>query len=287
MSESQVVDLPFVNSVFHPSDFSEASMNAFAHALALALIRQTQFTILHSGRDFLGEDEWTKFPPVRKTLERWGLLEPGSPRSAVFEELQVRIRKVNLRSLTPLGASLDYLEKHPTDLIVLATEGRDGLPRLLRPSAAERLARRSETSTLFVPNSARGFVSFEDGSINFRRVLVPVDRRPDPAAPIVYATRGASVFGCGDPAQILLLHVGDESEAPRVSVPASDSYSVKSLQRSGEVVDEIIRVAEEYEVDLIAMATQGRDGILDALRGTVTEQVLRRSPCPLLAVPAS
>jgi nucleotide-binding universal stress UspA family protein len=33
------------------------------------------------------------------------------------------------------------------------------------------------------------------------------------------------------------------------------------------------------------MATQGHHGVLDALRGSVTERVLRRAPCPLLAVP--
>lgn len=30
----------------------------------------------------------------------------------------------------------------------------------------------------------------------------------------------------------------------------------------------------------------GADGLLDALRGTTTEQVIRRAPCPVLAVPA-
>jgi nucleotide-binding universal stress UspA family protein len=34
------------------------------------------------------------------------------------------------------------------------------------------------------------------------------------------------------------------------------------------------------------MATAGHEGILDALRGSVTQQVLRQAPCPLLAVPA-
>jgi nucleotide-binding universal stress UspA family protein len=51
------------------------------------------------------------------------------------------------------------------------------------------------------------------------------------------------------------------------------------------VVDSIIQVANQHNVDLIVMATAGRDGILDALRGSVTEQVLRKSPCPLLAAP--
>ena len=63
--------------------------------------------------------------------------------------------------------------------------------------------------------------------------------------------------------------------------------SWKRLQKSGEPVEEIIRVAAEEDVDLIAMATQGHEGVLDALRGSVTEQVVRRAPCPVLAVPAS
>jgi nucleotide-binding universal stress UspA family protein len=34
------------------------------------------------------------------------------------------------------------------------------------------------------------------------------------------------------------------------------------------------------------MATDGRDGFLDALRGSFTERVLRGVDCPVLAVPS-
>ncbi|HEX2928596.1 MAG TPA: universal stress protein [Candidatus Binatia bacterium] len=34
------------------------------------------------------------------------------------------------------------------------------------------------------------------------------------------------------------------------------------------------------------MATEGRHGFVDAVRGSVTEQVVRGAPCPVLAVPA-
>ncbi len=127
----------FVDSVFHPSDFSAASENAFAHALAIALVRQTEFTILHTGGS---RHDWRKFPAVRATLERWGILEPGSPHSAVFKQLAVRVNKVSLKSRTPLAAILHYLDKHPTDLIVLATEGRSGRPSCAQPEADGRRA---------------------------------------------------------------------------------------------------------------------------------------------------
>jgi nucleotide-binding universal stress UspA family protein len=52
------------------------------------------------------------------------------------------------------------------------------------------------------------------------------------------------------------------------------------------VLGEILGAAHEDEPDVIAMATEGHQGILDALRGSVTEQVVRRAPCAVLAVPA-
>ncbi len=41
------------------------------------------------------------------------------------------------------------------------------------------------------------------------------------------------------------------------------------------------------DAHLIAMTTHGHDGFPDVLRGSVTDQVLRGAPCPLLAVPAA
>ncbi len=53
----------------------------------------------------------------------------------------------------------------------------------------------------------------------------------------------------------------------------------------GNAVETILRVASDIPADLIVMGTQGHQGFLDALRGNTTEQVLRESTCPILAVP--
>ena len=39
-------------------------------------------------------------------------------------------------------------------------------------------------------------------------------------------------------------------------------------------------------VDLVGMPTAGHHGVLDALRGSMTERVPRHAPCPVLAVSA-
>ena len=275
---------PLVQSVLHPTDFSAASNRAFAHALAIALLRQTELTILHVGPESESEIKWSRFPPVRKTLERWGLLDAGSEQSDVFKALQVRVRKLAIKSRNPGNAIAQYSETNPSDLTVLATEGRQGVARWLERSDAESMAQRTNSMTLFVPESVeRGIVSLEDGDIQLNKVLVPVDRQPDPGAALEFARRAADVLGDGD-TEILLLHVGDEP--PGVEhLPEGDRWTWRRLSAKGEPADEIIRAAEREKADLIIMATAGHDGILDALRGSTTDKVLRRSPCPLLAVP--
>jgi nucleotide-binding universal stress UspA family protein len=278
MTEQATLLAPFVRSVFHPSDFSKASELAFAHALAIALIRRTQLVIMHAGRGTIGD--WARFPPVRETLEHWQVLAPGSPRSAVFEKLAISVTKVNARG-DPVRASIDQIKQQRPDLVVLATRGRHGLPLWLKPSVAQAIARRTEAMTLFVPRGCRGIVSV-DGVICLRRILMPVDHQPDAQEAVIRAVRAAEAFG-DEPVELVLLHVNG-SAVPQLNRPRSRACVWKEVQRQGDVVQAILDVAQE--ADLIVMATDGRQGFVDALRGSVTERVVRAAPCPVLAVPA-
>ena len=213
-------------------------------------------------------------------------MEAGSPRSAVFERLQVKVKKMALRSSSPVLATTDFLCHEPTDLIVLATEGREGPTRWVNHSTAEEIARWSRTMTLFVPaNSKRDFVSLENGELSLKNILVPIDWEPDCTAAVEFSRRAAENFGDG-PVSITLLHVGDSQPV----IPALENSLdwIWHLEtRQGDPLTEILLAADRHVVDLIVMPTAGHDGVLDTLRGSTTEQVLRRAPCPLLAVPAA
>ena len=52
----------------------------------------------------------------------------------------------------------------------------------------------------------------------------------------------------------------------------------------GLPAEAILNMAEEEEVDLIAMTTHGRSGVSRWLFGSVAEQVLRNADCPLLVM---
>jgi nucleotide-binding universal stress UspA family protein len=286
MSESQhTVIPPFIESVVNATDFSPADERAFVHALGIALLRQAELTILHVTAGASGD--WSEFPAVRKTLERWKLLDPGSAQQDVLDQLGMPVRKVAIESRFPALALTRYLDGHPADLLVVATAGREGLARWLQGSAAEAMARGARTMTLFVPADAdRGVVALADGNLTLANVLIPIDHAPDPRAAIEFARRAAAIMG-DKPVTITLLHVGDEQTMPNVQVADGPQWTFKRLRRDGDPVSEIVAAADLVGANLIVMPTEGRNGVFDALRGSTTERVLRRARCPLLAVPAN
>lgn len=288
MQKDNLDTMPLVSSVLYPTDleFSQVSDRAFAHALAIALLGETQFTILHVGPEHESDIDWTNYPSVRQTLERWGLLETGSPQSAVFDKFRLKVRKMALRSRHPVKATAGFLDHEPTDLIVLATEGREGATRWLNRSNAEAIARWSRTMTLFVPTeSQRDLISLKDGSRSLKNILVPIDWQPDWTGAVEFAKRTAEILGDGK-VSITLLHIGESQPVVPEFQEVSDlNWQVET--RQGEPVEEILLAAEKHQADLIIMPTAGHEGIFDVLRGSTTEQVLRKASCPLLAIPAN
>lgn len=284
MDASKYSNTPLVDSILHPTDFTESSLNAFAHALAAAMNARTELVLLHAGEASAPNREWTRMPGVRETLERWGYLENGSPRAAVFAKLAMKVGKVYLKTGNAYGGIMDYLARNPVDLIVLATEGRDGLPAWIRPSLAEKVALHARTMTLFVPSQAKGFVSLDDGQVRLQRILVPFDKLPDPAPAITYAVR-AAVFSGAERIEMHLLHAGEPGSIARPDLIERPYLDWRMHYQPGNPVDSILSAAAELDADMIVMATQNRDGFLDAFRSSVTQKVVRGAPCPVLAVP--
>jgi nucleotide-binding universal stress UspA family protein len=56
------------------------------------------------------------------------------------------------------------------------------------------------------------------------------------------------------------------------------------LDEMGQPADVIAEVATKLAADLIVMVTHGRRGLARLVEGSVAEKVLRKAPCPVLAV---
>jgi universal stress protein A len=138
-----------------------------------------------------------------------------------------------------------------------------------------------------------------------QRVLVPVDFSECAQKALEYAIPFAKQFN----AQLVLLHVvpanypigefgmidvafmekelratAEKQLAALVSNRIPKGVVSQSHVRVGRPVSEIVHIARQEQVDLIVLSTHGHTGFKHVLLGSVTENVVRYAPCPVLVV---
>ena len=271
-------------SVFHPSDFTAGDHAAFVHSLKIALAAKGELELLHVDEPGV-KREWNEFPHVRKTLAQWGVLSASAHREEV-RALGLHARKVTARSTQVETAIIEHIMNREPDLVVLATHQRSGPSRWLHRTLAEPVSRQARVKTLFVPRRIVGCVSPETGIVRLENILIPDESQPDSQAAITAATGLAKLLGC-EQVRFEILHVGSADSQPELDLPQSPGWTWNRSVRQGDPVEEILAAADVGNADLVVMATEGRRGFLDTLRGTVTERVLHGVRCPLLAVPSN
>jgi nucleotide-binding universal stress UspA family protein len=70
-----------------------------------------------------------------------------------------------------------------------------------------------------------------------------------------------------------------------LKVPHADIRAERRLAE-GDAVEQILRVAQETNADLLVLGTHGRTGLGRLLMGSVAERVVRKAACPVLTVKA-
>ena len=281
MTKTDGPGFSIIERVLHPTDFSESSLVAFHHALKTALVAKSKLTLLHVSTNT--DSQWSDFPGIRQTLERWGALPQGSPKSSVGE-LGIAASKILANEEPPVEAVLRYLENNRTDLIVLATSRRGSHVPWLGRSVSAPMTRKAGQMTLLIPGDVKGFVSGEDGSVKLSRILIPIAKTPRPEPALNAAARLVRKFDCPQGA-FTVLHVGDSNTMPALRYPEVPGWTWKKELRTGDVIEGIVNTAKSLQADMIVMATDGRNGFLDGIRGSHSERVLRHSTSTLLTVP--
>lgn len=95
--------------------------------------------------------------------------------------------------------------------------------------------------------------------------------------PAAYAV-GEMYYGLPDP---------DNAEIRRMLaaiMPTDATIPYETRLLFGDPASEIIRLAEQENVDLIVMGTHGRSGLRRLVMGSVAEAVVRRAKCPVFTL---
>jgi nucleotide-binding universal stress UspA family protein len=122
-----------------------------------------------------------------------------------------------------------------------------------------------------------------------RTILIPIDGSESAEETILYARSMCPK----SETRIVLLHVTPTvntlnaaiDNIPNVKIIQdallAEDWTVETETRMGEVVFEILKMAILLPSTMILMSTHGRSGIERIRNGSVTEQVLKQSPCPV------
>jgi nucleotide-binding universal stress UspA family protein len=196
---------------------------------------------------------------------------------------------VRVRAGTPAGCILDTAREERATLIVLSTHARTGLARWVLGSVAEQLIQDSPIP-LLVFRAPAAKTESPDHPGPFRRILLPSDGS---LASLDILPQVCEIARPVD-ARVTLLSVKESGEPEgrwpqeEASLKAAEKHLKEAcivtryLERRGEPVEEILREAVDDQADLIAMATHGRSGPSRWILGSVTSEVLRRAPLPLM-----
>lgn len=291
--------------VLCPIDFSVASGHAVRYARALASGLGAELTLQHVYTPSALPD--VIVTPSTTELDRLKHEANAFARSAGCSEPLPAVA-------VDVGQAADEIiaraARDGTDLLVMGTHGVTGFKRFVLGSVAEKVLRQVRCPVLTVPPHANE----AHAAVPFRHILCAVDFSDWSLAALEAAATLASPSG----ATVTALHVVEwpwpEPPAPTFDeLPAPQATALQEYRRYvvaqatarlraavDTVVDarclttievahgkphvELVRVATERRVDLIALGVHGRSKLDLAVYGSTTSQVVRHAECPVLTV---
>ena len=291
-----------------PLDGSELAEVALPYAEELAGRLGSEGTLLYVSES--AEDQYHRIPQFYMQE-----MAKATRRSAegYLEKPEGKAIKVESTVLVghPADEIVAYADREDIGLIVMATHGRSGIKRLALGSVAEKVVRTAKQPVALIrAKGARPDVR-EKGILN--KALVPLDGSKESEAAIPYIEELASRLK----GEVVLLQVVaqthrvitggygtaqipyTEEEIVSLKTSAEDylktvasrlegkGINTRSEVRVGTAAEEIIKLADELYVDMVAMSTHGRSGVSRWVFGSVADKVLHAGNTPLLLVRVS
>jgi len=231
---------------------------------------------------------------------------------AYLEKVASRLegRGITLRSEVGVGAAADEIiklaEENSVDMVTMSTHGRSGISRWALGSVADKVVRGTKQPVALIrAKGTRPDVRKKD---ILDKALVPLDGSKESEAVIPYIEELASKLEI----EVTLLHMLapdyyiysevqlKQMESLRASAKDYIEKVAAQLKQKGiaataefsEVTqgaeaEEIIKLADETQADVVVMSTHGRSGIGRWAFGSVADRVLHEGNTPLLLVKPS
>jgi nucleotide-binding universal stress UspA family protein len=296
-----------IKLILCPIDFSEFSVRAYRHALSVAK---------HYGARLVAQHivELSRYP-----YADYGACEGDyaafaqALRKGGEEQLREFLKNhthddVRAEFAVHQGAAPDsiltFAQERKADLIVMGTHGRRGYDRLVLGSVTNRVMRKTPCPVLAICNPSRDSAETaaetdeQSHAHRLNRILFCTDFSENSALALNYAISATEEYD----AELTLLHVVEDSQNQAKSeeaiakaseqldklIPRERSKTLKTKTKTavriGKPYQQIIQLALEAQIDLVAMGVRGRGALDLAVFGSTTYRVLQLGPCPVLAI---
>ena len=297
-------------NILVPTDFSENCEHALAYAASLGERFGATLHLLHAvtAHEYEGARSAEDLPdmePLLEAADRAAHAHLDAGAAVHGGEAEATVVKVVLRAVNPWEAILEYADREPIDLIVLAMRSGSGLARFLLGSVTERVLRFAPCPVLVVEKGDRDFIDPETMAVRLSRVVVADDLSDKTAPALRYAVDWLAPYA----PEIHLVHAV-EMEVPTPYVMAG-VQSVFTLdrdlrgrietmisERTGPEIPEgwpvvtsvlegrphtvITEYAKTVEADLLIVAGESRIDLGERVMGGTVERITRHAPCPML-----
>jgi len=191
----------------------------------------------------------------------------------------------------PAEGILDYVDKGYMCLIVMATHGRSGVGRWAVGSVADKVVRATTRQPLLLIRAKGAHPDVRAKRI-MKKGLIPLDGSPESEAVITFISEVAYNLQM----ELTLLRVIPKTNGTFASADVYLQGWCQRLEergitagyevRVGAPADQIIDLADELAIDIVAMATHGQTAVNLWALGSVAQKVLLGGNTPLLLIRA-
>lgn len=289
-----------IERILCPTDFSDFSERAYEYAISLARHYEAELYLLHVVRPVIvGYPEYSVPDSINEFY--------GELRDYAEEQLREFAKvhaeggvqaKVTVQEGVVTESILEFARENSIDMIVMGTHGRKGFQRLTVGSVTERVLRKADCPVLVVRRPAHDFVAPGGGAepVRLGKILLCTDFSECSERALQYALSLAMEYKSDLSLVHVLEHIssGQDREVEIVrtrqlledSIPqeARSCCTIKPIVRVGKPYEEIVKLAEQDQTDLVVVGVRGRNALDLAVFGSTTHRVIQLGPCPVLVI---
>ena len=275
-----------MKSILVPTDFSDQATYALDLAYGIAKKNNAQLRLLNVVE-----------APHGSSFNAMGEVVPPDGNDEIFfvqlvKRMEERLQETNqdpkyadvdLEGYVEIGSPYESISRtivdHNVDLVVMGTQGTNGLEELLVGSNTEKVVRRAQCPVLTVKHpveadSIKNIVLATNLKDNHQRLILQLTKLQDLFGATVHIVRinSPSNFENDRYYKNEMKKFAEEHQLK--------NYTLNVYNESDEE-DGIMYFAEDINADMIALGTHGRSGIRRLLSGSIAEDLVNHAKRPV------